>query len=164
MSDGSRQARIERFNGSFSVSPGVVIAVNISNVKVADQVFPTGEHNISIQTVNGATIAAGLLPDAYIGRPSQPLNILLENCKANWPSPDPRCVQVSWNAPVDDAGFPIVKYKVTFAASSIRFKDIVQAVEVDAQPGGNLLSDGSPLLVKSMRLAEGFIYLSLIHI
>ena len=158
MSDGNRQVRLERFNGSYSVSPGVVIAVNISNIKVADQVFPTGEHNISVQTTNGATIASGLLPDAYIGRPSQPLDIFLENCRASWPAPDPRCVQVSWKPPIDNAGYAIVKYKIAVAASSIRFRDIVQTIEVDAQPGGNVLSDGSPLLVKSMRLAEGFIY------
>jgi len=158
MSDGSSQVRVERVNGTFAVSPGVIIAINVSNVKVADQVDPTGEHNISILTTDGATIAAGLLPDAYIGRPSKPLDIYLENCKANWPTPDPRCVQVSWKPPTDTAGFPVVKYKVTFAASSIRFIDIVQIIEVDAENDGSALTGGSPLLVKSLRLAEGFIY------
>ena len=149
--------RLKR-NGTFAVTPGQIIQVKISNVKVSDDVIPTGEHNISVQTIGGATIARGILHDVHIGRPSEPLDLFLDNCKANWPEPDPRCVQVSWKAPTDDAGSPIVKYKISFAASSIRFNDVVQDIEVDADEGGAKLAGGLPLKFASDRLAEGFIY------
>jgi len=152
------QVRVERVNGTTIVSPGVIIAVNISHVKVADQVFPTGPHNISVLTPDGASIATGLLPDAYIGRPSEPLDLVHENCKANWPAPDPRCTQVTWKPPLDDAGNPITKYKITFAASSLRFDQVVQEIVVDTDVGGNTLLGGLPLKVQSTKLAEGFIY------
>jgi hypothetical protein len=152
------QVRIQRVNGTSVVSPGVIIAVNISHVKVADQVFPTGPHNISVLTLDGASIATGLLPDAYIGRPSEPLDLVHENCKADWPAPDPRCTEVAWKPPLDNAGNPIIKYKIAFAVSSLRFDQIVQEIEVDADVGGQTLLGGLPLKVKSNKLAEGFIY------
>jgi hypothetical protein len=153
-----RTIRLQRINGTFAVSPGVVIAVNISNIKVADQVSPSGEHNISVLTADGSTIATGRLPDTYIGRPSQPLDVVLENCKADWPTLDPRCVEVFWKPPVDSAGNPIVKYKISFAVSSIRFKDVVENIEVDSDVGGATLQGGMPLRATSRKLAEGFIY------
>ena len=152
------QVRLERLNGTFAVTPGKIIAIRIDRIRVADAVLPTGEHNISVQTRDGATIAQGVLPDVDVGRPSEPLNVFLSNCKANWPSPDPLCVEVTWDKPTDNAGSDIVKYKIAFAVSSIRFEDVVQDIEVDADVGGDTLSGGLPLKQQSIRLNEGSIY------
>ena len=158
LTNGDRQIYVERINGTSAVSPGVIIAVNISNIKVADQVSPSGEHNISVLTPDGATIAAGVLPDTFIGRPSQPLEIFLDNCKADWPAPDPRCVQVIWKPPVDSAGNDIIAYQIKFAANSVRFDNIIRTSEVETDAGGQTLIGGLPLMFKSNKLAEGFIY------
>ena len=138
-------------NESESVAPRVLIRLNITHTRVSNAVGPTGEHNISVLTPDLAIIATGVIPSVFVGRPSEPRNVVMRNCPANWPDPDPRCLEVEWEPPLDDAGSPITGYRVALDFKSNAFENIVQNIDLT-------VATGAPLKVQSISLAEGILH------
>jgi len=138
-------------NASESVAPHALIRLNITNVRVSKAVGPTGSHNISVLTPDLAVIAQGVIPSLSIGRPSEPLDVVMRNCPVDWPAPDPRCLEVEFSPPRDDAGSPVTAYRVALDFKSNAFANIVQNIDLSVQPG-------TPLKVQSISLAEGILH------
>ena len=69
----------------------------------------------------------------------------------SWPALDLRCLEVEWDAPLDDAGSPVTRYRISFDSKSNNFESVVQ--DIDLAAGSEI-----PRTVKSTSLAEGGIY------
>ena len=136
-------------NSSESVAPNTLVSLNVSHVGVSASVGPSGAHNVSVLTADLAVIAQGEIPATQIGRPSAPRRVRLRNCQIDFPQPDTRCLQVEWEEPQDDAGSPVISYRVTLDSKSNAFDSRVQEIELNVQEAG------TPLVVQSIPLAEG---------
>ena len=134
-----------------SIASHTLISVNITNGRVSSTIGATGPYNISVLTNDLAVIATGVIPSSFIGRPSEPRNIRVINCPADYPAPDPRCLQVEWDPPRDDAGSAVTSYRVTVDAKSNAFTNVVQ--KLDLKMAANI-----PRLIQTITLSEGIVH------
>lgn len=132
-------------NATAAIAPQVLIQISVGFVRTPAAVGGTGAYNISVLTPDLASISRGTLLETVIGRPGPPQNVLVSLCQADWPTPDPLCINVTWSPPVDTGGSPITGYKVVFDSLDVTFSRIVNTVIVS---GPNVFNAKAGILLQ----------------
>ncbi|EKX49173.1 hypothetical protein GUITHDRAFT_136329 [Guillardia theta CCMP2712] len=100
------------------ISSGSLVRVNVSNARSPTSEGLTGVASLRVLSSDGGVLGIAVLPPNNIGRPSEPRNVEVKNCPADYPQTNPFCLSISFEQPLDDGGSPIVSYMISFSMAA----------------------------------------------